>query len=746
MKSKINKLLASCALLAVSSEMAYSQDAQSASSEENDSLVLEEIFVTASKRGAVSVLETPISISAIGGDTFENIGAESVSDALRFAPGLTLTDDGAGSSRPQVRGISGFFGDTLVAYYIDDFPYNSPGNGAVSIPDVGSFDLERVEVLKGPQGTLYGASALGGVIRVLTKDPQLNEFEVKGDATLGTIKDGAELWQVSTAVNVPLIDDKLALRVVVDYRDEGGWVDYSQLDEGFTQPGLVSSISDAEKDVNGLVQENYRAKLLFTPTDELTVRGSIWAQNLDSSAFAGFANADNINNSLDILPNTSTDFIIYNGTIEYETPWFTVYNATSFGDFEGDSLSSFPGFGSSESEFTDETFSNELRLNGDIGENVSWLLGGFYRDQEIVSSLLVDFNDTFNMLGFPDSTTDSTFTTESWALFGEVVLRFFDGKVELTGGARYYEDERTTESSGFSDFGGGLIFPQPDTFDLAKFDNFTPRINIAYLHDDTFSVYFNYTEGFRSGIVNGLRVVNGFAAEGINGFPFSVDSETLTAYELGLKKEFLDGKFGVEIALYLNRWKDFQAQVSTPTQATTGALNAGQVNGEGIDFYFYTSPLEGLRLTFGGNYNNTTATEDLVLENPAPLPPTPILLEGDPPSFGADFSFAATVDYVRPVFDDWQAIFHYDVQFTNEIFGFLPQGPGSRIVAESEELLLMNARIGLQNENYSIFFFVDNILDNNNIFQPQNPLGGFVDVGARSRPRVIGLNLKFNFN
>ena len=183
---------------------------------------LEEVIVTALRREQ-SLLQAPIAVSAFDGDFLEDIGAHQLADFLLGAPGTTIVDTGTGDTQIYIRGMSSLHGDGAVGYYLDEVPFGFLGLSHV--PDVRTFDLDRIEVLRGPQGTLYGASSLGGTVRIITNDPVFNEFQGKVDVFGSGSRDGGDNYGVKAAVNVPLLDDRLAMRLVATTETYDGWLD-----------------------------------------------------------------------------------------------------------------------------------------------------------------------------------------------------------------------------------------------------------------------------------------------------------------------------------------------------------------------------------------------------------------------------------------------------------------------------------------------------------------------------------------
>jgi outer membrane receptor for ferrienterochelin and colicin len=243
-----------------------------------------EVVVTALKQGNQNVTRAAASVSVISGQNIEAMGAKNLKDFLQLAPGVSIDDSAAGpvTTQIQIRGINTQFGAAVVGFYIDGVPFSLTNIN--NLPDVSPFDLNRVEVLKGPQGTLYGAGSSGGVVLIATEDPNMRSFHVKAEAEASDTQGGGGNYRLAGAVNLPLIADKVALRLVGTYDNESGWI--------------KSSISD-RKNINGSNSTNFRAKLRITPTDNLTVqlqanvsRTYFDAQNLADSQgrFADFMN------------------------------------------------------------------------------------------------------------------------------------------------------------------------------------------------------------------------------------------------------------------------------------------------------------------------------------------------------------------------------------------------------------------------------------------------------------------------
>ena len=213
----------------------------------------DEIVVTAQRREQ-RLLDTPVSIGVLSGATLERAGSRSVADALSQVGGVSLIERAPGNVQVTIRGVVAdpAAGTSTTGYYLDEVPFSFITLS--QLPDTSAYDLARVEVLRGPQGTLYGANALSGVVRVLGNDPDPDRLETNGRLRLSTTRDGSENYQGDLMLNVPLADGKVAIRGVVSYADLSGYID--------------SNLSGV-RDINATKARNYRLKLLFRPVDAL---------------------------------------------------------------------------------------------------------------------------------------------------------------------------------------------------------------------------------------------------------------------------------------------------------------------------------------------------------------------------------------------------------------------------------------------------------------------------------------------
>lgn len=287
------------------------------SSAQNADTVVEEIVVSAQRRGDERLVETPVSIGVLSGDALDRSSSRSVADVLNQVGGVTLIETRPGASEIAIRGVVAGTGTSTTAYYLDELPFAFIDQSEA--PDASAYDLERVEVLRGPQGTLYGANALSGVVRILTKDADLDRLEAKGRARGSSTSDGGDNYGADLAVNVPLIPGKLAVRGVASYSDLGGYVD--------------SSLT-GEKEINDHRAQAYRLKLNYQATENLSVKLGVSRSEVDSGAPS--QSFDDMTTPFTGNQGDERVYDAWNLIVQYDAPLFSILSATSYLDYELD--------------------------------------------------------------------------------------------------------------------------------------------------------------------------------------------------------------------------------------------------------------------------------------------------------------------------------------------------------------------------------------------------------------------------
>ena len=654
-----------------------------------------EVTVTALKRGEQRLVDIPLAVTAVGGEELEEIGAQSLLDVIQTAPGATAYETGPGVNTVQIRGISATTGDSPVGYYLDETPFALVGT--YYAPDVSMFDLERVEILRGPQGTLYGDGALGGVLRFLTQNPDLQELEAKGDVSYGTYSGGEDTYTANAAVSVPVIRDRFAIRATGSYRHLGGWVDSPFFGD----------------DINDQTFETYRFKGLVQATDRLRITASAWYNRHEADG-TNDANDDDVIESPIEQPSDGF-YDIYSAVVEYEAEAFALLSASSLIDQEWNSTSAIlvaPGFAAA-ADATNrlESFAQEIRLTSKSTSAFAWTAGAFYRDSE--TPVIIDF-PAFGLY------SEYVNTSESVAVFGEGIYTFAE-KLDLTLGLRYFEDSRVTDD------------PVNQISGEADFDTVTPRLNLAYRPARGKLFYLNVAKGFRSGQVQSPFSTIFAQSLGLE-IPDAVDPESAWTYEIGVKRE-IGSRVTVEGAAYYTDYTDLQFFVPIAGNPIFAYNNAGSATIPGIDFVVTARPTDEWSLSVGGNWNQAEYAEDAVVDGVV------VAKDGDRLQNVPELSLNGSLRYAKTFGPrDWLGFGDLRCQYSSERFS--PTGDAAASEASSDTILTVQIRAGVLTPFGELALFVNNATDERGAIAP--PFASNRYGQARLAPRQIGLNLKLN--
>ena len=750
MKTKLKLLSTSMAAAVAASAFSVTTFAQ-----EN---VIEEIIVTANKREE-SLSDIAFSIQALTENELSNKGVESVRDLVNVVPGLsaqsTFSEIGGAVSLRAVRSIVGH--DSTVGFYFDEAPVTYLGYGYTPTTDV--FDLERLEVLKGPQGTLYGASSMSGAIKIITKDPDASAgFGGAVQVSANTTRGGDETYSGDIALNLPIVEDVLAARVVYGKRDVGGYID-----DGSAGAPLGENINT--KDF-----ETVRAKLKFTPNDRLTVEALYWETEAE-----------------DILGNTVESEDPEDLLILAQGGQVTTYDS----DLETISLSASYDLGSVIVEYaysnsdiaapldfrqggivatgatTTEQDTHELRFVSSSDEPFQWIGGFFYRDAERPSGLAVSFPFAPGGPSFSTPFANTTLTSESYAVFGEFSYEV-NNWTFLVGG-RYFTDDRTgvtttdalegalNPADPFGEAGPNfalLSLQEPGPFKVTEsneqeFNEFSPKINIKYNFENGNMAYFNAAKGFRSGFLNFGILKGGVAAVGLNPADFEViDPDTLWSYELG-SKGLLGESTSYDVAVYYTDWNNLVQQIQSGGPNPLGLLaNIGDAEIYGIEFAFtWNTSVEGLSITARGNFMDSEVDLDPGFEGSVQFEATEYGSLGDGKVSAISHENAnLSVDYVTDISSSIEMSLNATAIYRgaqSDAYAIRERttSTGAVVSADSEDHTLLNLNATFASEaGWSATLFVHNVFDE--IYRNSTFDGRLFGVNP---PRQIGVTLGYDF-
>ena len=682
-------------------------DAPNAAGEDRN----DDILVTA-QRVEQKLRDVPISISVLGGKQLDRSG-DSVIDQIGRVPGVAESDTRVGGKQLTVRGVSSandwFAGTSTVGYYLDSVPFGFVRQGFV--PDSNAYDLERVEILRGPQGTLYGVSALNGVVRVLTAEPDLDTFALKMRALGSSTRTGGEGYRGDGAINVPLVSGKLAVRSAVSYESRSGWID-----------------GPTGKDINDGDNLTARVKLKAAPTDDLSVTAMLW--HTESDAGAGPSSARDRTTIRQVPENSSTNYDIYALRAELDLGEFSITSSTSYMDFSSSSLISFfPGSADHlTSLFTSNNFSQEIALTSNRQGRLKWSVGGIYRNvKDLVAQNTSIPSPNPRGLAYRDY-------SKSYAVFGELSYDVMDN-ITLSGGLRYFKDNNEARQLENPIDPNAVLINNSD-----EFNRISPRV-VATWHPTPFvALYASFGEGFRSGFSQSPTILS---AE--PNFP-GVKPDYLTNYEIGAKGDLLNGLLSFEGAFFFMDWQGVQQNVLVNVPQAGGALNA-LINGEsasglGAELTLTARPVSGMTLGTTYSWNSLQFDADIfTIANGQPhlLAPKGSRLFNSP-----KYTASAFVDYHFPIGDNLEgnvsgSINYAAIRLSRAVVA------GVTRVNTSDPIWMARAAIGVSSENqgWSLSFFVDNLTDFKGAVSPTAPGQDIADTKFRARPRTVGIQVGF---
>ncbi|MDY6946443.1 MAG: TonB-dependent receptor [Pseudomonadota bacterium] len=655
---------------------------------------LEEIVVTAQKREE-RLLEVPMSISVLSGDSLAEQRIANLLDVSRAIPGMVVNDSGPGRRRVGLRGVGNTFGaQPLVGIYLDEIPAAGFNDAVV---DLQTYDLERVEVLRGPQGTLYGEGSTSGTIRFITRKPDLARAGFTSNVKLLTIDHGAGAVDYDGAANIPLVEDTLGLRLSGRYLHGGGWID---------QPLTGARDINDQKLADGRAQLRWQGERFIADAMVVIHRNDAGASNRGEDVDGNFTQAFLANST----PSARDDFDMANLTLEYDLGRVSIISASSYIDIRKTLLNdgnTIPlvappaplfQFLSLRQDSDGHSFSQELRVSSNGGGPLTYTLGGYYRDSQ-----LNRFNDSVFGLTLPGTAIIQIIDngSEAWSAFGDISYKLRDD-LEVGTGLRYFEDQRTN-------FDGAVER-------ATRFESVTPRFYVRYALSDSVSLYGNVAQGFRSG---------GFNAVG----QASYDPEKLWSYEIGAKAALPEQRLNMEATVFYSEYDN--VQVVGITGASLGrslTSNLGAAWVKGLEGSIGFAAVDGLTLGATGSVYRSEVTELDVSGGSHQV--------GDPldavPKYSlstwADYDFALTASMVGRLQINYgrKGVSYYRNRSVGPFF-----------YGESAVVDLLGASFGIERAAWRFSVFVDNALDERGYLDPFAVEGS----AARPQPRTFGVSV-----
>jgi iron complex outermembrane receptor protein len=761
--------LAMCTLATPS----YSQNV--AQTGAKDSGELDEIVITAEKRDS-TVQKTPISMTAVSQAEIEASGVSDFRSIAQETPGISMKTSGPGQTEFEMRGMNSLGGfSPTVGFYVDDAPLTAPAQAAqgkvVIDPDL--YDLNRVEVLRGPQGTLYGSGSMGGTIKLVTNAPQLNQFGASVAAKVSDTNAAGVNYGGSGMVNLPLVQDVAALRIVGTDKYNSGWIDRVVLNpfpletNGGLSRGnvLAAPVAQRFSDVNWERLAGGRISLLVKLGDNLTITPGVMYQKLTQG---GANTIDSVPGNVlahfqpfNIAEPIADEFWLYTLNIKYHFDFADLTSAFSKWnrhDYQSQDISEsmqalfgFPSFdtvgggvGGGFQTINDlsSQASEEIRLASNGSGRFQWLGGLFYSRFTSNSLSTSDYAGFAPLFGTSDLISDSEpIRITQRAAFGEASYQFLS-QLKGTLGLRYYEYSSESET-----FNGGLasIAGGPGTvleFGSARNSGVNPKANLAYTVSDDVLVYTTAAKGFRpggpnspvplSGPVQCLTGPGNLQSLGLTGAPNQFGPDSVWSYEVGEKARVLNNTFQINSDVYYERWTNVQ-QLVDPSCGFGFTANAGTagIYGSEIELaakvgsaWTFTQNLGVTHARFTSSVAATnTVTGEKVLDVPDVTTNTGIVFN-TPLSDKYNFTARGTYTYVGPM---------QDLTYVrNNVAGYS----------------LVNARAGLIANSFSTTLYVDNVT--NKLAVLSNNVANTVNIPQLNRqvvnqPRTIGIDFQYHY-
>jgi iron complex outermembrane recepter protein len=730
-----------------STDEAMSGATQPAGSKTSTGDVLEEVTVTATRRSE-SQLDVPMTMSVIGAAALQAQEIKTFNDFATEVPNLSFnygTPNGGWGGNTDDRGVSirGIQGGDTTGFYIDDLPIPTSMTPRV-------LDLERIEVLKGPQGTLYGARSMGGTVRMITGEPDLSNFSGFALAQGTSIDGGGNGYETYGILNVPIINDTLAIRLTPYRGQDGGYINRVWP----TTPG--STVLDEDKNTAETEYEGVMTSLLWKPTNELRIRPTLIYQLSTTNGLPlGDYSAENLTNfrNFDIAEGITDRFSIEGITIDYTSPIGTITSATDYlnrrtDDREDVSEFTAYAFGTPllaspiNQATTTHIFNQELRFVSNWEFPVQLTAGVFYNSQtgsldnrQPIAAFLPIFGTDM-----AEAVHNRT-SAEERALFGELTYKF-TSEWSATLGMRYSQDR-----SDATLYAWGVAFGPPTeaqaviTPTSERDDVFTPKFLLKYEPNSNLNIYADAAKGFRpgSGEVAPPLALCASQYQDFHLTPAEVSSyrpDSLWSYELGAKMRTDDRRFSINPAVYWIDWTDVR-QFLPLSCGFAAILNSGKARSRGAEFDFSAVPIEHLTLNGGIGYDDAKIVE------PGQFVPYPAA--GSPIQQVAPWTGNFSAQYDLWIASNVKMSMRGDYSYTDHSYSETtsPQFP---LVRPSYSLVNLRTALDVKSSEFALF--VKNVGDTHPNYGEQYSIAGFVPGRLRwttGVPRTYGIEFSQKF-
>jgi outer membrane receptor protein involved in Fe transport len=757
---------------------------------------LEKIIVTSTRR-AENQQEVPLAVQAMSGQKLQQLGIDSFEDYVALLPGVSSEGQGPGKQETYIRGVSagrsdvrlaGIGGEPSVAFYLDEAPITTPGRNI----DLYAVDLQRVEVLKGPQGTLFGASSQAGTVRLISNKPDLVDFRAGGEFGISTTKSGAISNQSEGFVNIPLVEDVFAIRLAGYSSTDGGFIDneLATTQLPLTNPGLggtipssrleVTNATYAKDDYNEATYRGMRASALWQINDEWDLLVQHTSQQLDTegsfeydpsisddddlnvTTFSPVEGNDEVNLTQWTVNGMLGDLeVIYNGSFTDRTyQGNTDYTAyIEVGPFVPYYICTYPGYDecfspvmTTSEQFETERSVHEIRVSTNADDRLRAIGGVFYDDQQLNS--LTDFNYAGSVqAGFsPNFPIPGAFTNtdgsarpagvtyfndyqsdrEEISVFGEIAYDVTEA-VTLTFGARHYEIDIGLK--GQSPFGQRAAGPEADagTNVDENLAGLTPTTLSGTIYKGNVRWKMNDDAMFYLTYSEGFRSGGFNRSANVNGIPASFDTDDVTSVELGWKTTWLDNTLRFNGAIYNVDFSDMQQSVLDLDIANNSFFdNVGTSKINGLEFDLNWTANDYLDVFGSFSYIDSELTDipDNLLVGIAPV--------------GSNLPYAPETEGVLGAriyqeAGDFSIVYQGVFKWTDSRFNSLVADDRVELPSYNQ----VNLSASISKDDWRATFFIDNATDS--LGQVAAGSADNVFRVSPTRPRTIGFRVSYDY-
>lgn len=720
-------------LLLAGSTMALSVSSVAQAQQDDDIII-----VTGSKRDA-EIRDIAGAVSAVTESDLQDLNAQSLSDYITRIPGVVFNDYQPGVSEVVIRGVASTTyheaNQATTGYYLNEIPLIEPGF-PLAIPDVDAFDLNQVEVLRGPQGTLFGSSSLGGAVNYVVNEADASGFDAGLEGNLSTTRRAGEPgYAVKGMVNIPVIEDKLAMRVVALQRFDAGYLDN-------TLAGIDGS--------NDLRVRGVRGSIVFTPNDQTEISALSMYQEyeLADQTYVVFnADPETFERGTNEQEFQDTDFMLHSLRLEQDLGFATLTALGSYVEKNNDLAfdnSVFAGLdprtgtaplGSSSG--ASKTKYGEIRLASAHSGPFGWFLGANITKLESSStdftfiegiSAYVDanpgeFGGQPSSLIAPDDQAERTRfggDVREMALFGEASYTFAD-VLTLTFGGRVFEYKSEPNLQFLPNING--IAPFEFMPGAAKESDFIPKVSLSYEPNDNFMIYALYSKGFRIG---GVNIFSAASPD----LPLTFGSDSTRNFEAGARLDLADGAVLIDLSAYHIDWENIQARLFTPGDFRAYTINGGGANIDGVELSLIVNPAPYLTLSSNVSYTDARLSSLL------------------PDSFAPGGGYAAGT--TLPGSSDWVLANSIDLHFDDIAMAprfsishrYLSEAPvafGAAFQKGDYHIIDLNASVSVADQ-VELGVYAKNLFDEYGILNAP-----FSFAGSVTRPRTLGAFVRWNY-